>query len=242
MMEVLTVKKAILLAVAAAVVAGYGLPSRTDAASGSEGFDELAKEKGLFKTTLIRPDADFAKYSKVYPRDVLLQFRNSGPEQEESIPGSMIRRRRGGNDVPKGQDLATLRRIINDAVEDELESSEGFEVVHDVGSETLMLRSAVVDIVTDAASQAAKPEEKRRPCMVRGEVVFDLIDAETGVIQARLVERRKSPRGKASEAPAGADVLWVNVNNWAEAAAADLRRELERLRNEDLDTEAGTGA
>ena len=62
---------------------------------------------------------------------------------------------------------------------------------------------------------------------------IDLIDAETGVIQARVGERRKiQPPGSGRidefSMPTNSVTVWSDVGRWARSAASKLRRELEK--------------
>jgi hypothetical protein len=201
--------------------------------TGPDGLDELTKEKGLFKTTLINPGVDFSSYSKLCPKRVLLQFRRSGPPQDEVRAGSLVRKRSRGPAVPEGEDLETFRQIITDAFESELGSCELVEMVEEGGPETLFVRTTVTDIVTDIASKSGKSAKKPKPFSVQGDIAFDLIDAETGILLARMGESRKCRKADESVQPPDAGAEWVNIQSWAEQAAADLRRELERVLSED---------
>jgi hypothetical protein len=203
------------------------------AMSGPDGLDELTQEKGLFKTTLINPGVDFSSYSKICPKRVLLQFRGSGPPQDEAIAGSLVRKRSRGPAVPEGEDLETFRQIITDAFESELGSCELIEMVEEAGPETLFVRTTVTDIVTDIASKSGKSAKKPKPFSVQGDIAFDLIDAETGIVLARMGESRKCRKADESVQPPDAGAEWVNIWFWAEQAAADLRQELERVLSED---------
>ncbi len=201
--------------------------------TGVEGLDELKKEKGLFKTTLINPDVDFSSYSQLCPNGVLLQFHSSGLRHDDALAGSLVRRRNRTAEIPEGEDLETFRQVINDAVVGELGSSERIELVEDGGPRTLIVRATVTDIVTDIASKSGKSGQDPKPFSVQGDITFDLIDAETGVILARVSERRKSRKTDDSAKPPDAGAEWANIWVWAEQAAADLRQELERVLNED---------
>lgn len=199
---------------------------------GPKGLDELSKSKGTFKTTLIRPEADFSKYVRVYPKRVLLQFSGPGPAQDEATTGSMVRKRSKGAAIPDGEDLGTFRQIITDAFVGELGNCELIELADEAGPETLFVRAMVTGIVTDIASKSAKPGKDPKPYSVQGDITFDLIDAETGVILARVGESRKSRKARDSVTPPEAGVEWVNIWSWAEQAAADFRQELERVLSE----------
>lgn len=201
--------------------------------TGPEGLDDLKKQKGLFKTTLINPDTDFSSYNSLYPRRVLLQFRGPGPAEDESNFGSMVRKKSKGPAIPEGEDLETLRKVITDALMGELGSCEVIELADAVGSETLFLRATVTDIVTDIASKSAKAGKDPKPYSLQGNITFDLIDAETGVLLARVGESRKTKKAGDSVAPPDAGAEWVNIWFWAEKAATDFRQELERVLGEE---------
>ena len=112
-------------------------------------------------------------------------------------------------------------------------SSERIELVEDGGPQTLIVRAMVTDIVTDIASKSGKSGQDPKPFSVQGDITFDLIDAETGIILARFGEPRKSGSGRDAVEPPDAGAEWANIWVWAEQAAADLRQELERVLDED---------
>jgi hypothetical protein len=225
--EVLTMKRTALVYLVLALVGGFGLAWSSSSGSGPEGLDELEKQKGEFKTTLIHPEADFAGYRKLCPKRGLLQFRGPGPAQDEKTTGSLVRRKSSGPPIPEGEDLEAFREVISDAFVSELGSCELFELVEGAGPETLYVRVMIADIVTDIASKSGKSD---KPFFAQGTIIFDLIDAETGIIQARFSEHSKSRKVKDS-APPEAGAQWVSIWNWAEQAVTELRQELTRVYN-----------
>jgi hypothetical protein len=228
--EVLTVRKAVLVVVTLAVAAGVGLASNSNSGFGPEGLDELEKHKGgPFKTALIHPDADFARYNKLYPQRVLLQFRGPGAAQAESTAGSMVRKKSRPVEIPEGEDLETFRQVISDAFASQMGSCELFEVVQEPGPETFLVRVMVADIVTDVASRSPNSS---KPFSARGNIIIDVVDAESGLIQARFSESMKSKKVKNPSQMPDAGMQWVNIWNWAEQAAAEFCQELERVRGE----------
>ena len=233
MAEVSIVRKAIFIVLFLSLVANISFSKSPGPSSGPEGFDGLKKQKGLFKTTLINPDTNFSSYGKLCPKRVLLQFRGPGPAQDESTAGSMLRKKSRSVEVPDSEDIETLRQVVSDALVSQLGSCEFVELVDAGGPGTLFVRATVVDIVTDIASKSGKSGKKLKPFSVQGDISFDLTDAETGVLLARVGENRKSRKAGDSATPPDAGPEWVNIQVWAEQAAADLRQELERVLSED---------
>lgn len=226
-------KKTIILALLVVFSAGFSLSRDQSGGYGVPGIDDLTKQKGLFKTTLINPDTEFSNYSKLCPKRVLLQFRGPGPAQDESTAGSMVKKKSRGAAVPEGEDLETFRQIVTDAFVAELGSCELIELVEEGGPETLFVRATISDIVTDIVSKSGKSGKTPKPYSAQGHIVFDLIDAETGLLLARVGENRKSKKAGDSVAAPNAGPEWVNIWYWAEQAATDLRVELERILSED---------
>ena len=221
-------KRAVLLIVGVMLIAGLTMAKKINLSYEPEGFDELAKEKGVFKTTLIRPDADFSRYTKLNPRKVMLVVRESVPESGEKETGSLIGSRSRTIVMPDFEELSRLKEIIGESIDTQLENCTDCVLVHDSGPGTLVLRTAVTDVLFDEVSGSKSSNGEPVPILKQGTIVFDLIDGETGVIQARFGERRKCEPAKASEITES----WPNVVDWAELAAADLGRELERMRSQ----------
>jgi hypothetical protein len=201
---------------AVALGAGTPLPD-----PGYPGFDELAKEKGRFKLTLVHPDADFSRYRALVATPIRLEFRGWGHQDGPQSTGSLVRKRDKPPTLLDRQGRQDLRRIVTDVVVMELDQLDGYELVEEAGPDTLIVSASVVDIVCRTRDA--------EPTVSQGTIVFDLIDAETGSIVARVSERRKVKRVK-SEDSAVEPGPWADVEAWAESAAQDLRHELEEAR------------
>lgn len=197
--------------------------------SKAEGLDDLSKRKGLFKKTLIHPDADFSRYSNLLKEPVLVQFRVQSSNEAEAGTGNLLNTQSKGSSAPDAEDRATFSRIVSDALSQELSSYEGLALVEETGPGTLILRASVLDILSKIPVRSEGETELRGKLIAQGTIVFDLIDAETGVILARLSERRKIFRENA-KGSADFTMLWADVQEWARRAAADLLVELEETR------------
>jgi hypothetical protein len=233
MVGVLFMKKTVLLVLVLSLAASFSFAKKPGPSSEPDGLDELTKEKGLFKTTLINPSADFSSYNKLSPKRVLLQFRGRGPAQDESTAGSLVRKKSKGPAIPQGEELETFRQVISDAFVGVIGDCEEFDVVQESGSETLYVRVMVTNIVTDIASKSSKSDKDAKPFSAQGTITIDLIDAKTGVIQARFGEHSKSKKSNDSMTIPEAGAQWTNIWAWAELAATDLRQELTRVLSED---------
>ena len=222
-------KNTTLLILVAVLIAGVGLAKNLDTGYEPEGLDELVVQKGLFKTTMIRPGADLSRYTKLYPKKVMLVIRDPGPQAEQPATGSLLGKRSGGRVMPEWEEIEQLKRTINDTLDAELERSSNRELVHADGPGTLVLRSAVTEIVCDESSKTTAADGEPVLVLSQGTIVFDLIDGETGVVQMRVGERRKCRQAKGADASAETEGAWPNVGSWAKHAAEDLCRELARL-------------
>jgi len=130
------------------------------------------------------------------------------------------------------EDLAELKEVINETIVTELSSNSELELVHDSGPETLVLRAAVTDVVFDETSKIKTADGESAPVLSQGTIVFDLIDGETGVIQARVGERRKCRPPKGGDSVDVNLGSWSSAAGWAQLAVSDLCQELKRVRGE----------
>ena len=224
-------KKIILPILVMMVLSGVILAKGLDTGYEPEGLDELVKQKGIFKTTLIRPDADFSRYTKLNPRKVMLVVRDPGPQSSQKETGSLIGSRSGRGVMPAWEELVELKEIINETIVAELDSDNELELVTASGPETLVLRAVVTDVVFDKTSKIKTPDGEPATVLSQGTIVFDLIDGETGIIQARVGERRKCriPKNSSSEDENGS---WSSAASWTQLAVADLCQELKRVRGQ----------
>jgi hypothetical protein len=122
--------------------------------------------------------------------------------------------------------VVEFKRIIGDALASELGLIDGLEQADGAGPGTLVLQPVVTDVEISASSENRSEDGRELPEFKEGTVVFDLIDGETGEIQARFGERRRCRPPEGAGAETGA---WPYLSIWAESVAADLSAELERV-------------
>ncbi len=209
-------------------IVGVGLAASIDLGYEPEGLDDLKKEKGVFKTTLVRPGADFSRYDSIQTRTAVLAVRAPASSGRGSSTGSLVGGVGGGVDLPEWDDLAELKEIFSRAVDTELGRATDLAVVEGDGPNTLVLRPAITDAVIITSSRYKSADGEEVPLLTRATVVLDLIDGQTGVIVARLAERRTCPRPEKVDVEQGGYPLWPNVPDWARRVAADLAQQLDR--------------
>jgi hypothetical protein len=112
------------------------------------GGDDLVQEKGPWQGTWIHPDADISKYSKLYMWQSLFKFREGG----KTSAGTTMQMMREGSSVAYAvneESQEKFKQVVGDAVVKELARSKQFTVTDEVGPDTLLVRGAMMDIVSN---------------------------------------------------------------------------------------------
>jgi hypothetical protein len=126
-----------------------------------------------------------------------------------------------------------FKEVVTEAVVKELERSKMFEVTDTVGPGTLLVRGAVLDIVSDVPPDLSGGGI-HLASVGQATIVFELIDAETGVIQARVAERREIQpdvrMNRVNAAPVNSASVWNDVKQWAGDEARALIKALDKAK------------
>ncbi len=232
-------KRAVLVSLATTLVAS---PSYAQAATPAAqerppvaritGGDALVKDKGRFKETWLHPDESLKRYSKVYLWNVAFQFRDVGNRQKHLRMEVSAQHSTGREPFPVAQEhREKFKQVVLDAFAKELQRSKKFQTVDEVDPGTLVVRGAVMDIISFVPPPTVRVDV-HLAAIGEGTVAFELIDPETGLMQARVGDRRniQIPKGSPEvfAKPANFNALWPDVDRWARAVASDLRQELEK--------------
>ncbi len=196
------------------------------------GADELVQKKGPYQQTWVQPDVDMSRYSKLLIWEPEFQFREGGATSAGTT--SQMLRGDGGPYAVRPEDRERFKQLVTDTFVAELERSKLFEVVDRPGPGTLIVRAGFLDIVSDVPPNPTRTGNIYLAAVGEATLVFELIDAETGVIQARAAERRPIQpdvrmRG-VNTAPANSATVWADVERWARDRAQDLRKALEKAK------------
>jgi len=227
-------KKAMLILAAAVSLASLLQAQEETTPIEVTGADELVEKKGQLASTWVRPNADITRYDKLYLWEPEFQFREGG----ETTAGTTAKLVRGdsGPFAIRAEDQERFKTLVSETFVAELERSKLFEVVDQVGPETLIVRAGFLDIVSDVPPNVERYGNIYLASVGEATIVFELIDASTGVIQARAGERRLiQPDARArgvNTAPANSATVWSDVERWARERAEDLRRALEKAKRQ----------
>jgi len=126
-----------------------------------------------------------------------------------------------------------FKEIVKDTVVKELARSKEFEIVDQIAPRTLLVRGAVLDIVSNVPPNLTGGGI-HLASVGEATMIFELIDAETGVIQARVGERRNiqpdTRMNTVNAAPVNAASVWNDVKQWARDEAQVLRKALDKAK------------
>ena len=219
-------KKCVLLILLMACMVGMGVAKNLTTGYEPEGLDELAKQKGTFKTTLVNPEANFPRYTEFWLRQIVVVVKNPGSQALDNSTGRLLGGRERESVIPEYDEVVEFKRIVGEVIAAKLAQSTALEPAVNAGPNTLVLQPIITDVVFTSSSKNKSEDGRELPTLSQGTIVFDLIDGETGLIVARLGERLKCKPPKGTESTSG---VWPNLAYWTECAAADLELELERV-------------
>ena len=220
---------AMLIAVSCLLV---GIVSAEEPQQQVTGSEDLVKQKSSqFQELWVNPDADMSKYGKLYLWNSVFQFRDVGDTNVNRTTTAMLRNYQDHFAVPE-EDQEKFKKLVVEVVVKEIGRSKQFDVVDTVGPGTLLIRAAVLDIVSNVPPNVGRQANVHLSSMGEATFVFELIDAETGVIQVRTADRRyiqpPSAMNTVNAAPTNSATTWNYVELWAQDQAMTLRRELDK--------------
>jgi hypothetical protein len=189
------------------------------------GLEELKKQKGGFSTVLAHPEADLSRYTKIRPQTVALVISDPAAANQFST-GRLHTKRERENVIPLYNEVVEFKQIFGEALAGRIANDLDLELVDTAGAGTLILQPIVTNVEITTSSKNTTEDGHELPQLNEGTVVFDLMDGETGRILARFAEKRRNRPPKDKRETMG---LWPNLPYWAEAVAADLCQELQRM-------------
>ena len=214
---------------ASVAMSGPALAQEEQGAS-DEVQTELVKAKSSFKETWVHPEADFTQYSKLYLWDGQFEYRDVGPARRTSSVLMRTHKREFGI---SDKDRMAFEKVVSEAFVGEILKAKKFDVVDEIGPDTLIMRGAALDIISKIPPDTIGPSDIYLAVLGEATLVFELIDAETGETIAVVSERRRiEPVGGSRidefSMPANRATITADVKRWAKRAATKLRTEIEK--------------
>ena len=195
--------------------------------SDSSAHAQLEKGKSSFRETWVNPDADFTQYTKLYVWDGQFEYRDVGPARRSR--GTMVRTHKREFGISDA-DRAKFEKAISDAFMKQIEKGKRFQLVAEIGPNTLILRGGLLDIVSNVPPEMTGPSEIYLSSVGEATLVMELLDAETGEVVALVAERRRiQPMGgQIGSTPTNSVTVLADVRRFASSAASRLSKELDK--------------
>ena len=194
----------------------------------ASGLQAIERDGGRFEVTLVRPDVDLSVYGEVQPSEIELEYRKDERGATRSATGNILGSKSNSVPRPSRREAARFKEVLGEAVASELAEEPILPTENPSEDRALLVNCTYTDMVFTAPRKPRKGDPPLQ-LVADGTIVFDLVDAETGEIQARLSERRRIVHINGDDDHKGKPNVWQDVQNWARQAAADLRDELQRL-------------
>jgi hypothetical protein len=215
------------------LLSGALLAQESEQAPKVTGADELVREKSSqWAGVWVHPDAEIADYDNLYLWQSVFQFRDVSDSNTNQTTIALSRGTQDSFAISEDS-RAKFEEIVTDVVVKELNRSKQFTIVDAIQPRTLAVRGLVLDIVSNVPPNINRPGSVHLASVGEASFYFELIDAETGVIQARVGDRRliQPPSGlnQVSQIPTTEATVWNDVSLWAQDQAMTLRRELDKL-------------
>lgn len=220
MRELFTALTAVLLLAGTAVA--------TDEEQAPARTENLVQVDSAFQETWINPNFDFREYENLFLWEAYFEYRDVGPARSKRSSLMSTHKREFGISEP---DRRKFEEVVSESFVKEIQKVKNLTIVDAPAPDTLILRGAALDIVSQVPPEHIGRSEIYLATIGEATLVLELIDAETGETVAVVAERRaiKSGSGRidAFSMPVNNATIIAEVRRWARAAASKLRKELD---------------
>jgi hypothetical protein len=238
---------AMLIALAVAGAEGTGSEA-SDADAGAAGsssgqsgsgdrYAELVKEDGEFQETWILPGVNFGQYDKVYFWGGQFEYRDVGPARKSRSTLMSTRHQEFGI---REEDRKKFEEIVRESFQKEFAKAKSFAIidnVDDVDGSTLILRGALIDIISRVPPELTGRSDIYLSSIGAATFVMELIDARSGNVVALAAERREAETLNARggfATPANSATIMGDIRRWSGSLARRLRVALDKAIGNDM--------
>lgn len=132
-----------------------------------------------------RPDADISQYSKIMLEGVGIEYRPGG--ETRRLPRLSSKTEFFEMDAKQ---KARLEEVVRESMVNELSKSEHFAMVDEAGTDVLLVRIALLDVVSYVPPDPISNTDIYLSRVGEATMVLELRDSLTGTIIARSADRR----------------------------------------------------
>ena len=216
------------LCLALFAVGSASAPSIPEGPDRELSFDGLVRVKhSQFTRAWVDPDIDLSRYTKIMGGGAQFQFR--AVRKPPSTEAGRMSSRSGEKGFPISDANRTkLIDIVNETFEQELAKSTRYTMVEEKGDDVLMIRGAMLDIVSFVPPQQVGRTEVFLSSVGEITLVLELVDSVSGEVLARAAERRnlETQGGTMRSTPV---TNWSQVRRLARTWANRLRKGIDEF-------------
>jgi len=213
------------------IVACSSAPPALQTGPGAEyTFDGLVRvDNARFRSAWADPEVDFSQYNKVMSGGAQFEFRAVSKTAGRTLMSRGSQREFWISDANRDKLVDTVSAVFKE----ELSKAQGWEVAEEVGPDVLILRGALLDIVSFIPPEMTGRSEIYLSSVGEATLVIEGVDSMSGEVLFRAVDRRSiGPTGN-TVIRANTVTTWSEVRRWARRYATILREGLESIHNSD---------
>ena len=194
-------------------------------------FDGLVRvDNSRFRDAWADPEIDFSQYNKVMPGGARFEFRAVSKKAGRMSFSRGNQREFWISDANRDKLVDTVSAVFKE----ELSKAQGWEATEEVGPDVLMLRGALLDIVSFVPPEMIGGRSEIYLSSVgAATLVVEGIDSMSGEVVFRAVDRRSAGRTGSEMIRADTVTTWSEVRRWARRHATILREGLESIHASD---------
>jgi len=130
------------------------------------------------------------------------------------------------------KDRLKFEEVVSEAFVKDLQRAKNFKIVDDITPTTLIMRAAVLDIISRVPPEMVGRSEVYLANIGEATLVLELIDATNGQVVAVVAERRSFQSGSGQidmmSTPTNNATIIADVRRWSSREARKLRTALQK--------------
>ena len=219
-----TMQRSMLVLLSLIIVACTSAPPALQTGPDAERtFDGLMRvDNSRFRNAWADPEIDFSQYKKVMPGGARFEFRAVSKTARRTSPSGR-QHEFWISDANRSKLVDTVSGVFNE----ELSKTQGWEATQEAGPDVLILRGALLDIVSFVPPEMRGRNEIYLSSVGAATLVVEGIDSMSGEVVFRAMDRRSVATDRMVRATTV--TTWSEVRRWARRQATILREGLESI-------------